>query len=72
MPASSWATTRLVTEPLNRIWYERNTGRECPTQCARCLFAFFGCMKFPEAHARPSPILVDEFDAKPLIPEFFG
>jgi hypothetical protein len=49
----------LVTEPLNRT---RNTGPECPTQCARCLFAFFGCMKLPEAHARPSPILVDEFD----------
>src|ERR1035437_7052795 len=52
----------LVTEPLNRIWYERNTGPECPTQCAQCLFAFFGCLKLPEAHARPSPILVDEFD----------
>src|ERR1039457_5081562 len=52
----------LVTEPLNRIWYERNTGPECPTQCAQCLFAFFCCMKLPEAHARPSPILVDEFD----------
>ena len=52
----------LVTEPLNRTWYERNTGPECPTQCAQCLFAFFGCMKLPEAHARPSPILVDEFD----------
>src|SRR5450756_3240333 len=52
----------LVTEPLNRIWYERNTGPECPTQCAQCLFAFFGCMRLPEAHARPSPILVDEFD----------
>jgi hypothetical protein len=49
----------LVTEPLNRT---RNTGPECPTQCAQCLFAFFGCMKLPEAHARPSPILVDEFD----------
>jgi len=34
----------------------------CPTQCAQCLFAFFGCMKLPEAHARSSPILVDEFD----------
>ena len=53
----------LVTEPLNRTWYERNTGPECPTQCARCLFAFFGCWKLPEAHARPAPILVDEFDA---------
>ena len=52
----------VVTEPLNRIWYERNTGPECPTNCAQCLFAFFGCMKLPEAHARPSPILVDEFD----------
>jgi hypothetical protein len=52
----------LVTEPLNRIWYERNTGPECPTQCAQCLFAFFGSMKLPQAHARPSPILVDEFD----------
>jgi hypothetical protein len=52
----------LVTEPLNRIWYERNTGPECPTQCARGLFAFFGCLKLPEPHARPSPILVDEFD----------
>jgi hypothetical protein len=52
----------LVTEPLNRIWYERNIGPECPTQCAQCLFAFFGCMKLPEPHARPSPILVDEFD----------
>jgi hypothetical protein len=52
----------LVTEPLNRTWYERNTGPEYSTQCARCLFAFFGCMKLPEAHARPSPILVDEFD----------
>jgi hypothetical protein len=53
---------RLATEPLNRTWYERNTGPECPTQCAQCLFAFFGCMKLPEPHARPSPILVDEFD----------
>jgi hypothetical protein len=35
---------------------------ECPTQCVQCLFAFFGCLKLPEAHARPSPILVDEFD----------
>ena len=52
----------LVTKPLNRIWYERNTGPEYSTQCAQCLFAFFGCMKLPEAHARPSPILVDEFD----------
>src|SRR5450759_904804 len=52
----------LVTEPLNRIWYERNTGPKGPTQCAQRLFAFFGCMKLPEAHARPSPILVDEFD----------
>jgi hypothetical protein len=52
----------LVTEPLNRIWYERNTDPECPTQCAQCLFAFFGCLKLPEAHARPSSILVDEFD----------
>jgi hypothetical protein len=52
----------LVTEPLNRIWYERNTDPECPTQCARGLFAFFGCLKLPEPHARPSPILVDEFD----------
>jgi hypothetical protein len=52
----------LVTEPLNRTWYERNTGPECPTQRAQCLFAFFGCMKLPQAHARPSPILVDEFD----------
>jgi hypothetical protein len=52
----------LVTEPLNRIWYERNTDPECPTQCAQCLFAFFGCLKLPETHARPSPILVDEFD----------
>ena len=51
-----------VTEPLNRIWYERNTGPECPIQCAQSLFAFFDCMKLPEAHARPSPILVDEFD----------
>src|ERR1035437_2624360 len=51
----------LVTEPLNRIWYERNTGPEYSNQCARCLFAFFGCLKLPEAHARPSPILVDEF-----------
>ena len=49
----------LVTEPLNRT---RNTGPECPTQCARGLFAFFGCLKLPEPHARPSPILVDEFD----------
>ena len=49
----------LVTEPLNRT---RNTGPECPTQCARGLFAFFGCLKLPETHARPSPILVDEFD----------
>ena len=24
----------LATEPLNRTWYERNTGPECPTQCA--------------------------------------
>ena len=52
----------LVTKPLQPIWYERNTGPEGPTQCAQCLFAFFGCMKLPEAHARPSPILVDEFD----------
>jgi hypothetical protein len=51
-----------ATEDLNRAWYERNTGPEYSTQCARCLFAFFGCMKLPEAHARPSPILVDEFD----------
>jgi hypothetical protein len=49
----------LVTEPLNLTWYERNTGPECPTQC---LFAFFGCMRLPEAHARPSPILGDEFN----------
>src|SRR5664279_2443870 len=46
----------LVTEPLNRTWYERNTGPECPTQSVQCLFPFFGCMKLPEAHARPSPI----------------
>jgi hypothetical protein len=52
----------VVTEPLNRTWYERNTGPECPTQCAQCLFAFFGCLKLPQAHARPAPILVDEFD----------
>jgi hypothetical protein len=52
----------LVTEPHNRTWYERNTGPEYSTQCARYLFAFFGCLKLPEAHARPSPILVDEFD----------
>ena len=52
----------LVTEPLIRTWYERDTGPESSTQCARCLFAFFGCGKLPEAHARPSPILVDEFD----------
>jgi hypothetical protein len=52
----------LATEPLNLTWYERNTGPECPTQCAQRLFAFFGCMKLPEAHARPSPVLVDEFD----------
>jgi hypothetical protein len=52
----------LVTGPLNRLWYERNTDPECPTQCARCLFAFFGCRKLPKAHARPSPILIDEFD----------
>jgi hypothetical protein len=52
----------LVTEPLIRTWYERDTGPESSTQCAQCLFAFFGCMKLPEAHARPSPILVDEFD----------
>src|ERR1035437_5662175 len=52
----------LVTESLNRIWYERNTGPEYSTQCARCLFAFFGGLKLPEAHARPSPIFVDEFD----------
>jgi hypothetical protein len=51
-----------ATEDLNRRWYERNTGPECPTQCALCLFAFFGCLKLPEAHARPAPILVDEFD----------
>ena len=49
----------LVTEPLNLTWYERNMGPEYPTQC---LFAFFGCMRLPEAHARPSPILVDKFD----------
>ena len=36
--------------------------RNRPTQCAQCLFAFFGCLKLPEAHARPAPILVDEFD----------
>jgi hypothetical protein len=53
---------------LLRLWREKrgeaepDTGPECPTQCAQCLFAFFGCMKLPEAHARPSPILVDEFD----------
>jgi hypothetical protein len=52
----------LVTEPLIRTWYERDTGPECSTQCAQCLFAFFGCGKLPEAHARPSSILVDEFD----------
>jgi hypothetical protein len=52
----------VATEDLNRRWYERNTGPENSTQCARYLFAFFGCMKLPEAHARPSPILVDEFD----------
>jgi hypothetical protein len=51
----------LVTEPLNRAWYERNTDPEYSTQCAQCLFAFFGCLKLPEAHARPSSILVDEF-----------
>src|SRR5450759_1905539 len=51
-----------ATEDLNRVWYERNIGPEFPTQCAQCLFAFFGCLKLPEAHARPSPILVDEFD----------
>jgi hypothetical protein len=51
-----------ATEDLNRLRYERNTGPECPTQCAQYLFAFFGWMKLPEAHARPSPILVDEFD----------
>src|SRR5665811_2212901 len=51
-----------ATEDLNRLWYERDTGPECPTQCAQCLFAFFGRMKLPEPHARPSPILVDEFD----------
>jgi hypothetical protein len=56
----------MVTEPLNRIRYKRNTGPECPTRCAQGLFAFFGCMKLPEAHARPSPILVDEFDAGQL------
>src|SRR5450631_1947476 len=52
----------VVTEPLNLTWYERNTGPECPTQWAQCLFAFFACLKLPEPHARPSPILVDEFD----------
>ena len=51
-----------ATEDLNRRWYERNTGPECPTQCAQYLFAFLGRMSFSEAHARPSPILVDEFD----------
>ena len=51
-----------ATEDLNPLWYERNTDPEYSTQCARCLFAFFGCLKLPEAHARPSPILVDEFD----------
>jgi hypothetical protein len=51
-----------ATEDLNRRWYERNTGPENSTQCARCLSAFFGGMKLPEAHARPSPILVDEFN----------
>lgn len=51
-----------ATEDLNRLWYERNTGPEFPTQCARCLFAFLGYMKLPQAHTRPSPILVDEFD----------
>ena len=51
-----------ATEDLNRLWYERNTSPEYSTQCAQCLFAFFGCMKLSETHARPSPILVDEFD----------
>src|ERR1017187_10377294 len=50
----------LVTEPLNRT---RDTGRDCPTQCAQCLFAFLGRLRLSEAHARPSPILIDEFDA---------
>src|SRR5665254_20970 len=48
----------LVTEPLNRTWYESNTGPECPTRCVQCLFSFFGGMELPEAHARPSTILV--------------
>jgi hypothetical protein len=56
----------LVTEPLNRIWYERDTGPECPTQWAQCLFAFLGRLRLSEAHAGPSPILVDEFDAGAL------
>src|ERR1700687_87337 len=43
-----------ATEDLNRRWYERYTGPEFPTQCAQRLFAFFGCLKLPEAHARPS------------------
>ena len=51
-----------ATEDLNRLWYERNTSPEYSTQCAQCLFAFLGCLKLPEAHARPSPILVDKFD----------
>lgn len=36
--------------------------RRFSSQFSECLFAFFGCLKLPEAHTRPSAILVDEFD----------
>ena len=57
----------LVTEPLNRHWYERNTGRPAlrPDHFSahERLFVGFDFKRSPETHSGPSPVLVDKLHA---------
>ena len=54
----------LVTEPLNRSWYQRNTGRHALRphhfSAHKRLFVGFDFERFPQAHSRSSPVLVDK------------
>jgi len=60
----------VVTEPLNRRWFERNPGRHALSSvhisAHRGSFVVFNFNRFPEAHPRPSPVPVDELDASRL------
>jgi hypothetical protein len=59
----------VVTEPLNRHWFERNSERfvhalrPCHITDRKRLFVVFDFRCFPEANPRPSAVLVDELDA---------